>query len=90
MTSFLVGDIVDFCNPATGTTARTKISQSSATGKVVLDGISDQWLNASAVSACVKLVYRGKVGDTIEYVSTSGQVWRDAAIPAFRDTARLT
>ena len=37
----LIGDVVNFYNRGTGATVRTKVAQSSATGEVKLEGISD-------------------------------------------------
>ena len=87
MAAFLVGDIVDFRNPTTGSNTRTKISQSAQTGEVVLEGVSDHWLNADAVKMHVTLVYRVRAGDKIEYFSNSQKAWQETDVTAARDTA---
>ena len=82
----LVGDIIDFSNPVTSTTTRTKVIQSAPTGEVILDSASDQgWLNAAAVMQHIKLAYRIKTGDKLEYYSDSQQSWIDTVVTQFRE-----
>ena len=88
--AFLIGDVVDFYNPGTGATVRTKIAQSSATGEVKLDGISDEWLNAQATAQHVKLFHRIKAGDQVDYYSQSSSTWVDAIVTQIRQMSGAT
>ena len=88
--AFLVGDIVDFYNPGTATTTRTKIAESSATGEVKLVDISNEWLNASATTQHVKLIHRIAVGDKVDYFSQSSGAFIDATVTQIRQTTGAT
>ena len=84
MANFFVGDFVEFFNPSTSTSIRTKISHSSESGAVVLDGVSSEWLNPEAVKQYVKLIYRAKEGDQVEYFSNTQKTWQETEITKTR------
>ena len=84
MASFFVGDFVEFFNPSTSTGTRTKISHSSESGAIVLDGVSSEWLNPEAVNQYVTLIYRAKEGDQVEYFSSSQKTLQETEITKTR------
>ena len=75
---------IDVQNQGDGAPVRTRIVQSATSGEVILESISDQWLQAPAVKACVKLVHRVRAGDHLEYFSGSSQNWVEANVTKFR------